>query len=329
MHPRKEKAFDRLGPATSCRKTPECMYGRVYFRPSVSAFCLQPSFVSPGSLFGEKGNGPMAGLSPVTKGAQSKLHTLRDQGSTVLPELRRGRCGTCRKDSVQGHLGGVCHNCGGRNSKKKQKCLRKTEGWPGLGDDAQGDDARVEGLPLSDAADIHRGSVATRGLSTDELRASGKAPSSKASRPAHLRQNPPQTERLDRHTDSGKKQRQGARKRGRDAGGSAVCTQRRKLRYGLGTVAKKAEEAAAEAARQEKARGEIVAVEAAAAAAQVAAEEEELLGGEISYRQVSWVVPCRGLPGRVVPRKPQTPLLLACLLACCHFRSASSASASA
>ena len=271
----------------------------------------------------------MAGLSPVTKGAQSKLRTLRDQGSTVLPELRRGRCGACRKDSVQGHLGGVCHNCGGRNKRRKQKCLRKTEGWPGLGDDAQGDDAQVEGLPLSDAADMHRGSVATRGLSTGELLAPGKAPSSKASRPAHLRQSPPQTERLDRHTDSGKKQRQGARKRGRDAGGSAVWTQRRKLRYDLGTVAKEAEETAAEAARQEKAREEIVAAEAAAAAAQAAAEEEELLGGEISYRQVSWVVPCRGLPERCTPKtaNPVATCLLACLLACCHFRSASSASA--
>ena len=79
------------------------------------------------------------GGSHDTRQAHKTLAALHREGSDVLPELRGEPRGTCKKNKVGEHLGIGCRNCfdrtrssrGQAKQKTRNKCLRRTYGWPG------------------------------------------------------------------------------------------------------------------------------------------------------------------------------------------------------
>ena len=79
------------------------------------------------------------GGSHDTRQAHEKLVALHRARSDVLPELRGEPRGTCKKNKVGEHLGIGCRHCfdrtgpkrGQAKQKTRNKCLRKSHGWPG------------------------------------------------------------------------------------------------------------------------------------------------------------------------------------------------------
>ena len=235
-------------------------------------------------------------MSQATLEALAKLQDHEDQHKTVLPEQRESPepRGTCHKDRVKDHLGQGCRNCfersgpneGDEKAKKKKKCLRRSQGWPGefkRRSNAPRPPAALAAASVITSVTTPAATAAANSVARRPSPMGGKRNASSAAATANpttpkkmcLRPNPAQRKLLGRNTESAEKSERRQRKRPR---ADEVC-------YGNSSIRVKG-------ARQQRARRQKA---AAAEAAAAAAAEEELLGGDLSSREIRYLGRCLGV----------------------------------